>query len=525
MAGIRGELPDLLDLLPSRPGPDPGAFAQMLGTGGLAPSGQTPFEGVTRLRPGRFVELTRRSVETRRYWTPRYRRAAKGSRAEHVEALREVIDRAVRRRMSEVSTAVVLSGGVDSSVVTAVASQMKPPDSSLQTYSAVFPDYPEVDEGWKVRSLTSSLGIEPAAFELAPRGALWLSLQHAKRWGLPLSGAGAVIDMAMVAEAARDGAEVILEGQGGDETFGFSPYLVSDRLRRGRLLAALELSRQWPLGHPPTSEERRFVLTQVGLKGALPHGKEHRRREALKAPAWLLPQARDRYLELKDPWEWKTGASGPRWWRYLADLTVEMPHRVFRLDYLRHRAASVGTVAESPLYDFDLIDHCLGLPPELAFNYSHNRPLAREAMRGLIPDDVRLDGQKSNLSLFCFDILTGEDAPGIERLLTAPDAELGAYVDMDLVRRRWHERPARDRAKTMSWGSQIWAWATAECWLRAQANPDFVDQMLDRPDVRPPSMRKAVPNGTGTFSRLADAEERVYGDGTHRSRPIQEPHV
>jgi asparagine synthetase B (glutamine-hydrolysing) len=374
-----GELHDLLDLLPSRPGPDQGLFAHWLGSGGAVPSGGTLFEGVTRLRPGQMVELQRDSATTRRYWTPAYGGTAKGSRADHADGLREAIERAVRRRMLGTSTAVVLSGGLDSSIVAATASRVMSPDGTLRTYSALFPDYPELDEGWKVRSLTSSLGIDPAAFELEPHGALWLGLQYAKRCGLPLVGAGAVIDMAIVAEAARDGADVVLDGQTGDETLGFAPFLVSDRLRRGRLLAAVELSRRWPLGRPTTRKEKIFILKHLGLKGALPHGFEDRRTR--QGPQWLVPRVRRLYKAMEDPWAWKTAARGPRWWRYLTDFLVDMPHRIFRLDYLRHRAAAVDAVSESPLYDFDLVDYCLRLPPELAFSRDFTRPLAREAMR------------------------------------------------------------------------------------------------------------------------------------------------
>jgi hypothetical protein len=126
-------------------------------------------------------------------------------------------------------------------------------------------------------------------------------------------------------------------------------------------------------------------------------------------------------------------------------------------------------------------------------------------MRGLIPDDVRTNNVKANFSPFCFDVLTVGDAPAIETLLTAPDAELGAFVDMQLVRERWRDRPERGPTSTMVWGTLIWMLAAAECWLRSQADPAFVDEMLARPDVRPPSVRRVTSPDTGTFSSLAVA--------------------
>jgi hypothetical protein len=294
--------------------------------------------------------------------------------------------------------------------------------------------------------------------------------------------------------------------------FGMAPFLVSDRLMRGRLLAALELINRWPSGHKPNPRQVRWALVNVGLKGAAPY-RLYRMAQLLRArgshgAAWLRPEVRNKYVA-EDKWAWKAGVSGPRWWRFLVDALVEAPHRELRIDYLRHRAATAGVLNESPLYDFDLTDFCLRLPPELAFDRAHTRPLAREAMRGHIPDDVRLNDQKANFSGFCYEMLTGADAPGIGRLLTAPDAEIGAYVDLDWIRRMWlHDRP-RPGEKTMMWGTEIWRLAAAETWLRAQADSGFADEMLARPDVLPPAVRRVDLADTGTFSPLAGVQGRI----------------
>ena len=58
---------------------------------------------------------------------------------------------------------------------------------------------------------------------------------HSKAWQLPLIAPGSLIDIAATQAAALDGAEVILDGQTGDELFGLSPYLLADRIRHGRL--------------------------------------------------------------------------------------------------------------------------------------------------------------------------------------------------------------------------------------------------------------------------------------------------
>ena len=500
------ELNDLFSVLPATPGPDSTAFTSWLGDG-MCPADRTLYDGVARLPPGRLVELGPEACEPRRYWRPLYQGAMSGTRDELAEGLRVELERSVERRLSPRLSGVVLSGGLDSSIVAAIASRQREPGTQLRTYSAVFPGE-SFDEGWKVQRLTESLGIEPATFNLEPQGALWLALNYVQRWSLPLVGAGGLVETAIMNEAASEGVEVMLDGQTGDETLGFAPYLLSDLLRHGRLIAALGLTGRWPLGYRATPRERGWVLKHVGLKGALPYRlgnavRSVRNRDGDGGPLWLAPALRRGFREQQDPWAWKVGSSGPRWWRHLSDQLVEAPNRELRIDYLRHRAAVAGLVNDSPLYDVDLVDYCLRLPPELAFGPEYTRPLVRHATRDLIPDEVRLNNEKADFSSFCYEILTKADAPGIERLLDAPDPEIGAYADMEWVRHRWfHDRPAPGK-HTGPWGTVIWRIVAGECWLRAQADPGFVDDMLAREDVLAPSAHRVSPGYTGTFFRLA----------------------
>ncbi len=123
-------------------------------------------------------------------------------------------------------------------------------------------------------------------------------------------------------------------------------------------------------------------------------------------------------------------------------------------------------------------------------------------MGDVIPNEVRLNDQKADFSSFCYEILTNADAKGIERLLGAPNPEIGAYADVEWVRHRWlHDRPAPGR-DTASWGTVIWRIIAGECWLRAQADTGFVDDMLARDDVHAPSAHRVSLAYTGTFFRL-----------------------
>jgi asparagine synthase (glutamine-hydrolysing) len=474
-----GEVRDLLGLLATRPGPDPVAFPAWL-ISGATPEGRTLYDGVRRLGPGECIALQDGTAATQTYWRPRFAGTMTGTRAEIVDGLRTRILGATGRRLSTGSDGVILSGGLDSSIVTAAAHATKDSRGRLHTYSAIFPGAP-YDESAKIRELTTSLGIDARTFEIAPQGMYSQALEYLRAWQVPLAGMGAIVDVAAAERAGADGVTVILDGQTGDEVLGFAPYLVADRLRRGRLLAARRLIEHWP-GRPPAAlHQKLWLLREVGIKGGLSHrlGQAVRDRRAQDGdgPGWLLPHLRTRESELEDRWAWKLRGAGPLWWRHLADLQVYGPHREPRLEYLRHRAAAVGVAGASPLYDPDLIRYALSIPPELQFDPRVDRPLARDAVRDLLPDAVRLQREKADFTPFCQAAITGADADGLERVLTAPDAEIGAYVDLEWVRRHWAalRRSSPGRAPELG---VLWHLASAEAWLRLQSDPGWVDAML-----------------------------------------------
>jgi len=487
------ELPDLVALLPAHPVPDPVAMTHWLGDGTHPPE-LTLFSGIARLGVGELTVLARGSVQNRVYWRPRYRHPTTDGCAELAAGLAGELRRAIGSRLSPRCSGVILSGGIDSSVVTAIAAGERPDGAQLRSYSGVFPGA-AYDETSKIRQVVDAAGVEPVALDIAPQGSVWLACTHARRWQVPLLAQGALIDVAATTAAAADGAEVVLDGQFGDELFGSAPYLVADRLRHGRLLAALELAGKWPVGRPITPREKARVLKKIGVVGAVPHRLRRLRRASRArrgpeptAPPWLSPAHRRAFLEQEDPWLWQRTGPGPLWWRYLADSIVAMPQRELRIDYLHDRAAAVGTAGDPPLYDVDLIEYTLGLPPEVAFDRRFTRPLVRQAMRGALPERIRLQQRKANFTAFAQETMSGPDAAPIEWLLTSGDLRVGDYLDVEAVRIAWAE--VRARRGEWQWLTPLWRVVATECWLRSHSEPGFVDEMLARTDVEEPAARR-----------------------------------
>ena len=422
------ELRNLIRLVPAAPGPDAGAVEEWLSSG-APPSERTLFEGIQPLEPASWIALGRFGPSgPMRYWEPRHRPPARISREDAAGAARESVRAAVQRRADDGdSTAVLLSGGIDSSSVAATAANTLERDRRpRRAYTVTFPDHPEIDEGPLTAIVAAAADLEATTLRLGSGSALSGALPYLDAWDTPPSSPNLFFLRPLLARARDDGIRVMLDGEGGDAVFWHAPVLIADRLRAGRILSAWTLAGRLPEYGAPTTVRRR--LRELRTWGRSP-----------------------------DP------GSAPAWWATLLEGICGPGSRLLH-DVSRRHAALAGIEPRHPLLDVDVIELALSLPPELAFDRRYNRPVLRAAMHGLVPDPVRIRPYKSRFD-DVFASALRRDLPVIERMLTSPDAEIRAYVDASKVRSLLDASPQRADAER-AWSFELWNLALAECWLR-----------------------------------------------------------
>ena len=489
------EIHTLLGLLPRRPAPAPIAVIHRISSSS-PPGDMTLYEGVRRLGGGHWFDLNGQWTK-RRYWAPRYQPPEERTLSECADEISDAVASAVRRRMRPGERlGIIMSGGVDSAAVASAAARSAEEGSARPCgYSTVFPNEPDLDESERIDLLTTHLGLPSVQIEPEPVGAIWLSLDYLRRFGLPLAGSGYVIEYPLLQRAAADGVDVVIDGQGGDEVFGSAPYLLADLVRRLRFVASIQTARRYPRARnrPPWNRQLLRFWATTGLQGALPyrvHQVIRRRRGAERfAPAWLSPRSAQELLDTSDPWAWKQDGGTPLWWRCRSYLLTTSREEVGISEYLRHRAATSGLEARPPLLDVELVELALSIPPRLGFDPYLDRGIVRASMKGDVPDPVRLSTKKSNLSPFYHRILAGADLNPLRRLLTDNDLALGPYVDRAQVARLVTEPPAIGEAGWAEWVGQVWNLATTESWLRSEADSATLDELAGDPDLKPPSWR------------------------------------
>jgi asparagine synthase (glutamine-hydrolysing) len=368
-----------------------------------------------------------------------------------------------------------MSGGLDSAGVAAIAARA----GGATAYSAVFPETPTVDESDFISAISEAVGIAVVREPVPVQSMLDGAVAFPAEWRLPLRPQNMYAWQPLLRRAADDGATAVLDGEGGDLLFMARRELIADSLRALRPARAVRLARALP-GNRPRGGTR-LVLREWGLRMALPaawHESTYAQRRNLAAlPPWL--QGRDpQALAVDASWEWKR-FDGPRWWARLADALCGGLQAVGIRDHLRRRAAMSGLEAISPFFDVDLVELVLRLPPELAFDQALTRPVQRDAMEGLLPDAVRLRAGKSYFDELFQRSFGVRDLDAVRSLLAAPDAEIGAFVDLRAVREDIvDQHPARHPRGVRYWMNSAWRLSTMECWLRQEADGKFAARRL-----------------------------------------------
>lgn len=191
---------------------------------------------VRKLMPGHAMVYRRDTHEVRswRYWDlPASRPDPSASAQDLVAELERLLGDSVRRQLAaDVPVGVLLSGGLDSSLITAIASQVS--GTRAKTFTVSFPGHGSMDEGPFARLVAGHFGTEhheliaePASFSLLP--------ELARQWDEPIAD-HSIVPSAILSRVVRSSVTVALGGDGGDELFGGYPHYnlleTADRLRR-----------------------------------------------------------------------------------------------------------------------------------------------------------------------------------------------------------------------------------------------------------------------------------------------------
>ncbi len=347
---------------------------------------QTFFESVYQVPPASVVtvpldEPRASARSTWRYWEPQLHRDSSCEPAE----FRQAFTRSVERRLvADVTVGTCLSGGLDSSSIVCVMSELlsdKVPDASsmgerLATFSAVFDGDP-IDEQAYIESVLELSGAgssyvrpkAPELFEDLPQ-LVW----HQDE---PMISSGPYAQY-RVMQLAHGQAKVLLDGQGGDELLaGYVPYHYV-YLRQLAVERKLELLAR-------ESKAAGDVLRPLVLQKLLDRRK--RVDPALLCRPLLGDTKRTAAARASDE-RLQDNLKG----RLAQDLSRYSLPSLLRYEDRNSMAWSIES--RPPFLDQELVELVLGLPEDAIIRHGWSRYILREAFKGVLPEKVRLRRKK-----------------------------------------------------------------------------------------------------------------------------------
>lgn len=425
------------------------------------PSPHTLWSGVSRVPPGHYVsyDVATRRQETVRYLTPT-RAAFQGDEAAASMAYKDVLSEAIQRQLlSDVPIGVLLSGGIDSAIVAALAVNS---GASPTAFTVGFgEEHPECEIG-DAGATAAFLGVKHETVTMDAESA-WAALTPALDQTEEPLGTTSLIPMWHLSALAAKSVPVVLTGQGTDELFGgyrrYQGELLGQYVPRGKLWSKAAILASH-CGQNGQIAER--ALRSLGARDeAHHHGNVH----ALFTDAECQTLGVDvdevtRLTPLRD-WLGYADACG------VTDAVARMMSVDTRMnladDLLLYgdRVSMAHSVeARVPMLDHEVVAFVESLPRKLRVRLRHPKYLHRMVAAELLPPAIL------NRPKLGFQVPFGTWARGIWRDRLAAEFfdsnSLGNVVDLAGVRMIWnqHQSGRRDRTRQIFALLALARWST-----------------------------------------------------------------
>ncbi|MFS0865878.1 N-acetylglutaminylglutamine amidotransferase [Microbacterium sp. 179-B 1A2 NHS] len=419
---------------------DPVALHHYFSWHSIVPAPRTVLAGVSKLPPATVRVITRAgAIRDQTYWQPRYTRhdeAAGWSEEDWLRALRTSLTTAVRRRLvSDVPVGVLLSGGLDSSLIVALLAEAG--RDRIPTFSIGFDDgagsagdefdYSDAVAG-RFGTQHHRLHVKNADLATVLRDAVDAMTEPMGTQDVPA--------FYLLSRAVSDHVKVVQSGQGADEVFGGYKY------------------------HQSATGDRRDVVD--GFISAFNDRDSSQIGEVLQ-PRWLCSS--DPSRELLHTNLTAGGADTPMDAVLRLDTHLLMPDDpVKRVDSM---TMAFGLEARVPFLDQDLVALAARCPPELKFR-DGGKGVLKKLGRRLLPREI-VDRPKGYFPVPALRHLSGPVMDLVTETLTSPESRRRGLYRSDYVDALLREPNGHFTSVN---GNMLWELAVLELWLQRHGVSD-----------------------------------------------------
>lgn len=332
--------------------------------------GHGVFRGISELRPGWYAWFEETGIKQCQYWQlePEEHRAGLSETVEHVRWLLQ--DAVQRQLVSDVPICTFLSGGLDSSAISAIAAEYLAQEraQTLSTFALDFEDsadnfiptsfQADTDSRWAART-AERLGTSHQTVILS--SAELVSALPAAMRARDLPGMADIdASLFLFSDQIKRGFTVAVSGECADEIFGGYPWFYNEPDPH---------SFPWS---PNLSLRKNLLAPWLRGRLSLEEYVQERLDEALAEVPLLAGES---------PEEQRIRSS------FYLNLTRWMPNLLDRKDRM---SMAVGLEVRVPFCDHRLVEYVFNIPWSMKNTGGQRKGLLREALRGLLPEEIRL---------------------------------------------------------------------------------------------------------------------------------------
>jgi asparagine synthase (glutamine-hydrolysing) len=423
------------------------------------------------------LDIGAKQIVMKQYWNLQPRPENGAGDKESIDRLRALLLEIMRKHLlSDVRAGSCLSGGLDSSTVVSLIGKIcrEQPEAAsavgdrLFTFTSCY-EYSDIDEREYALTVARSVGANP---QLVFPSAVdfWEDFERlAWHQDMPFGSFSFYAQWRVMRAAKEAGVKVLLDGQGGDEVFGgyakFRYAYLASLLKTGQFLKMAN-----ELGAIIRHGDRYVLNLRNGFR-YLP--KNLRRLMNLDSVLKdvLRVDLSQVYSDGSSPaTRWWRNASGPRNgaspWTIMQriqidDIRIDTLPQLLRFEDRSSMAFSIE--ARVPLLDHNLVEYGISLPDNLKVRNGWSKFAIRQAMRDLMPEDVRL--RKSKLGFAAPDrIWLSQDLRKLMNEMIGGDMRSQKYVDPAALR-RWYGSAKSGSANTESYLG-LFRILSLEMWMR-----------------------------------------------------------
>lgn len=359
------------------------------------PAPDTIFTSIKKLQPGHYIKVSRGKCEVTKYYSIPTKVDQNISYEDAKEKLKTLLEDSVKRRLvSDVPLGAFLSGGIDSSVIAALAIKHKP---DLHTFSIGYRDEKFFDETTYAKEVADKIGAKHTVFSLTNKD-LYDGLPALLDYIDEPFADSSAIAVNILSKETRKHATVALSGDGADELLaGYNKHEAFYRMM-----------------HPGSTENLLLMLAPI---------------------AKMFPQSRNsdfanKVRQVVKYQEGKSMSPQDRYWRWasLADkdqammlLHPDLRTNFFLKDYVSRRKEILSTISDSssindilltdmrlvlpndmltkvdlasmanslevrvPFLDFEVVNFLFSLPDDFKINGSMRKRVLQDAFRDILP--------------------------------------------------------------------------------------------------------------------------------------------